>query len=171
MTNPQQPNRIIIGKIGAPHGVRGWVRLHSFTDPIENIFSYQPWLVDASSDKTLVIADYQTPAKGFIVKIVGIDDRDAASRLTGTTLFCPRVDLPVLTGHTSYYWNDLIGCQVINQDGTCLGTVASLLETGANDVLVVTADASEVLIPFVQPQFVVAVDLAARRIQVNWVME
>ncbi|MCZ6712251.1 MAG: ribosome maturation factor RimM [Gammaproteobacteria bacterium] len=167
---------VVIGRIGAPYGVRGWVRISSFTEPVHNILDYEPWLLER---KGIWRSHHPVEAKlhkqGCVARFSDVLDRKEAARLSGTHVAVARSQLPELTGD-EYYWRDLEGLVVWNQD-VRIGVVDHLIDTGANPVLVVrdlpdhdsgAELAADTLIPFVD-QFVVAVDLEAGRIYVNWV--
>ena len=167
---------VVVGKIGAPFGVRGWVKLYSFTEPVDNLLDYDPWYTrpknskdSAAVDKGWVIApvtEAKTHGKGFVAQFKGADDRDAAARLNGQEIAIRRDQLPP-TAEGEYYWHDLQGLMVTTTEGVSLGVVDHLLETGANDVLVVKGD-RERLIPYVLGPIVKSVDLAAGTLQVDW---
>ncbi len=163
---------VVVGRIGAPYGVRGWVRVSSFTQPAGNLLDYQPWLLETDgawrSHHPLETKPYK---QGCIARFADIQDREEAAGLTGTHVAVARAQLPDLEHH-EYYWRDLEGLAVWNQ-GERLGVVDHLIDTGANPVLVVrnvvgSEAAAETLIPFVD-QYVAEVDLEAGRIYVNWV--
>lgn len=128
---------VVIGKLGRPYGVRGWLALQSFTEPRENILAYQPLRIQTgqSSDWNNV-ADFQAkPHKdAFIAQINGIEDRDEAARLTGSLIGVAREVIDVLD-EDEYLWHDLIGCEVTNLQGLEVGLVKELMETGAHVVL------------------------------------
>ena len=128
---------VVIGKLGRPYGVRGWLALQSFTEPRENILAYQPLRIQTgqSSDWNNV-ADFQAkPHKdAFIAQINGIEDRDEAARLTGSLIGVAREVIDVLD-EDEYLWHDLIGCEVTNLQGLEVGVVKELMETGAHVVL------------------------------------
>lgn len=153
--------------MGAPHGVRGWSQLRSFTDPPAGLLRHPRLEAQRRGQRqTLNIADSRLQGERVLVRFAGVDDRDAAARLTGFELSVPRAALaPPPPG--SWYWHDLIGLAVVTVDGTPLGRVDHLIETGVNDVLVVRGE-RERLIPFAQPQIVKKVDLEAGRIEVDW---
>ncbi len=158
---------VVLGEIVGVHGVRGAVKVYSATRPRENIFAYAPWLIEI--DGQFAVHDLisgQAQGKGLVARLDGIDDRDAAMALRGGRIHVERSALPALAGD-EYYWADLEGLQVLTQQGIELGRVAGLMETGANDVLVVQGD-RERLIPYVPGQFVITVDLAAGQLVVNW---
>ncbi len=144
------------------------VRITSSTVPPDNIRRYRPWLIGAGDRFVEVEVECVRPhGSGFIARFAGVADRDQAQALAGRLLAVPRDALPPLEVGREYYWRDLIGVEVVDTGGRSLGHVDHLLETGANDVLVVTGGEREVLVPFVE-QVVLEVDLAARRIRVDW---
>jgi len=173
-TDSSKTQYLIVGKIGAPYGVRGWVKLYSFTEPVDNLLDYDPWYTHAASSTGANSDDWEiapvneakTHGKGFVAKFKGADDRDAAARLTGQEIAIRRDQLPPAT-EGEYYWSDLTGLTVLTVDGVSLGVVDHLLETGANDVLVVKGD-RERLIPYVLGPIVKNVDLDAGTMQVDW---
>lgn len=143
---------VVMGKISGQHGVRGWVKVFSYTRPIAQILGYDTWLLGAGGDATSwdevrVDATRQQP-KHLLAKIAGVDDRAGAEAMLGKSVAVLRSQMPKLASG-EYYWSDLVGLAVVNQDGVGLGVVSHLLETGANDVLVVRdADARERLLPW-----------------------
>ncbi len=158
---------MLLGRIGAPHGVQGWVWVRSDTRPTENILDYPCWLLGRAG----VWSEYRLEAgrrqgKGIVARLAGIADRDAAQALTGADVAVAYEDLPVAEGD-EYYWADLQGLQVETRQGQFLGRVDHLIETGAHDVLVVRGE-RERLIPFAPGQTVAEVDLAAGLIRVDW---
>lgn len=158
---------LVVGRLGAPYGVRGWLKVHSSTEPPENIFSYAPWLIRVGDDWVeLDIDDARSHGKALVVHPVGYDDRDAVRPLVGAEIRVGRESFePLQAGE--YYWADLIGAQVETRAGQVLGRVDHLIETGANDVLVVAGE-RERLIPFVMARYILSVDLAGKRIVVDW---
>ena len=158
---------VVVGRFGAPYGIKGWVKFVSFTDPVENILEYRPWRVQRDARWLDVAVDeVKAHGKGFVAHVRGVDDRNAAERLTGQEIAIPEEALPQAAAD-EYYWKDLIGLGVVTRDGTELGTVDRLFEAGPNDVLVAVRDGAEVMIPFVSA-YVLAVDLDAKRIEVDW---
>lgn len=132
---------------------------------MEAIFEYQPWLL-GDDGKPVMIIDGRKQGKGLAALLPGSDDRDQAALLVGTQIFVDRDQMPP-TEDDEYYWSDLEGLKVITTDGKALGQVERMMETGANDVMVVNGD-RERLIPFVQGQYVKRVDLEAELIEVDW---
>ena len=169
-------NLVNIGRISAVFGVKGWVKIHSYTEPTENVLIYNPWwLKTAHGVKSVEIDEARPHGKGFVAHIKGVDDRDQAVLYTGVDIAVESSQLPNLD-EGDYYWRDLQGLAVVTEfEGSeqRLGRVARLLETGANDVLVVVADEQSIdqrerLIPYLPGQFVKSVDLAAGEIRVDW---
>ncbi|MDH3619949.1 MAG: ribosome maturation factor RimM [Gammaproteobacteria bacterium] len=158
---------VILGRISGLFGVRGWVKVYSYTEPREAVLNYDRWLLSSQDGwQEATVAEGQRHGKTVIVRIDGYDDRDQAAGLVGTDIGIPRDELPE-TGDDQYYWSDLEGLSVVHRDGTELGKVSHLLETGANDVMVVKGE-TERLIPFVLDKVVLGVDLAKREIRVDW---
>ena len=158
---------VILGRISGLFGVKGWVKVYSYTEPREAVLDYDRWLLsgkDGWQDAT--VAEGQRHGKTVIVRIDGYDDRDQAAGLIGTEIGIPRDELPE-TEDDQYYWSELEGLSVVDRDGTELGKVSHLLETGANDVMVVKGD-TERLIPFAMGRFVLGVDLTKGEIRVDW---
>ncbi len=158
---------VVMGRLVGVHGVRGWLKVESYTQPRDNIFQYSPWyLADAERWHEVAVTDGRPRGKGLVVKLEGIDDRDAAAAMIGTDVAVRREQLPNL-GSEEFYWSDLIGLEVVTTQGDALGVVHNLMETGANDVLVVRGD-RERLVPWVRGRIVRAIDLDAGRIEVHW---
>jgi 16S rRNA processing protein RimM len=116
--------------------------------------------------RTLVVQDFQVHGKGVIALLEGCDDREVARKLVGASIAIRRSQLEA-TAQGEYYWDDLLGLKVITVSGVELGIVDHLLETGANDVLVVVGE-RECLIPYVRDEVIVSVDLDASEIRVDW---
>ena len=171
-----------LGKIGAPHGLKGWVRLISFTDPADNILKFRHFTLAAQGIpgsravpgmlEQIEIDESRPQGKIFIGHIRGCDDPDQARVYTGRELQVEKNVLPEL-GEEEYYWFQLEGLRVMNQQDENLGVVHHLIETGANDVLIVRAtrdsiDEQERLIPYVREQVVKQIDLDERILRVDW---
>lgn len=155
---------VVVGRVGAPYGVRGWVRVSSYTDPIDNLLRYKPWLV---AERELEPVKVRAHQGGFVAQLAQVDDRDAAALLAGQDIRVPISQLPV-TESDEFYWRDLIGMQARCPAGRALGEVTQLLETGAHDVLVITTPAKlEVLVPFVK-EFVHDIDKKENFLIVDW---
>ena len=159
---------ILVGRFHGAFGVKGEVKLESFTDPPERIFRYQPWtLRDAQGrERACEGARGRATNKGVVATIPDIADRDAADALRGTEVWVARSTLPP-PAPGEYYWVDLEGLRVVNLEGVSFGTVSHLFSTGANDVLVAQGD-RERMIPFVEPDYIKAVDFDAGVVTVDW---
>lgn len=157
-----------MGRIGGLFGVRGWVKVHSYASPPENLLRYTPWQVCMDGAwKTLEVKAGRPHGKGLVAQFDGYADRDVARALLGAEIAVERGQLETPAGN-EYYWTDLIGAEVVNRDGVEFGRVDHMIETGANDVLVVRGGQGETLIPFVTGRYVLEVDLERRRITVDW---
>ena len=166
MTNAlRQP--VVLGRIVGLFGVRGWVKVHSYTEPREAVLDYPDWLLGREGDwQRFGLLEGRQHGKGIVVRLKGIEDRDDAAALLGSDIGVDRDALPEAEeGH--YYWADLEGLTVVRKDGTELGKVAYLMATGANDVLVVDGPV-ERLIPFVPGTVIRDVDLAGGVSRVDW---
>lgn len=157
----------MLGRISGVFGVRGWVRVFSYTDPREAILDYESWLLGQEGAwRPAKVAEGQRHGKTVVARIDGFDDRDQAATLIGAEIGVPREALPEAeAGH--YYWSDLEGLRVVRSDGSELGVLAYLLETGAHDVMVVKGE-REQLVPFVKDEVVLDVDLEKGVITVDW---
>lgn len=164
--------RVIIGRISGVHGVHGWLKVFSYTEPRENIFLYQPWLL--GNDNSTVGATWSEiefvecghRGKTLVVKFPGVEDRESAGRFVGRSLAVPRNSLPE-PDPGEYYWADLLQMEVVALTGRRLGRVIDIRETGANDVLVVEGDARR-SVPFVMGEVIRQVDLQRAVITVEW---
>jgi 16S rRNA processing protein RimM len=163
-----ESDRVVrLGQIAGVHGVQGWVKVLSFTEPRTNLLDYHDWLLTHEGGNLSVRVEAgQESGKRLIAKIAGVDDRDAAAKLIGAMIEVPRSAMPPLAPD-EYYWSDLEGLAVINLDGQRLGSVSRVMATGANDVLILDGGAGR-LIPFVADKVVRRVDLAAGEIIVDW---
>ena len=158
---------IVIGKVGGPFGIKGWVKLLSHTEPRDKIVGYSPWLLKQGGEwREWKVAEGHAHGKGVIARLEGVTDRDQAQALMGAEIALWRDQLgPTRPGE--YYWADLMGLEVQLESGRSLGKVDGMMATGANDVLVVKGD-RERLIPFIHGQVIKRVDLDHGLIQVDW---
>jgi len=164
---------VIVGRITTVHGIKGWVKVHSFTELTEDIFRYPPWWLKTPEGwREIEVDQCRATNKGLLVHIAGVDDREVARQYCQLNIVVEKSQFPELK-QGEYYWHQLEGLTVITCQGdTRLGVVDSLMETGANDVLVVkgdkeSLDREERLIPYTE-QFVLRVDLDAGKIDVDW---
>jgi len=160
--------QVLLGRVMGAFGVRGDVRLESWTEPRARIFSYQPWILRAPSGAARELRDARgrDTGKHVVATLPGCEDRDAAEAMRGTEIWVARDALPP-PAPGEYYWVDLEGLRVVTVEGVDLGQVSHLLSTGANDVLVVRGE-RERMLPFVQPDYVKAVDFDTGTITVDW---
>lgn len=163
---------LAVGRIAGPYGVKGWVRITSYTDPPANLFDYAPWTlrhVDGRGvERQLEWLEYKLHGKSWVAKLKGIEDRDAAETLKGLEIVIDRSLLPD-PGADQYYWTDLEGLEVTDLEGRQLGRVDHLLETGSADVMVIVDGAGQRnLVPFVSGSTVQEVDLENGMIRVDW---
>jgi len=158
---------INVGKISGVFGLKGWVKVFSYTEPRENILSYKHWLrKKGSQDKSVKVIGGQLQGKGVVAQIEGVTDRDQALLLMGWDVYITHDQLPTLA-KGEYYWTDLVGLDVENLEGFQLGKVDSLFETGANDILLVKGERERAL-PFIKGQTVISIDVVAGKIVVDW---
>jgi 16S rRNA processing protein RimM len=160
-----------MGRVAGPYGVRGFVRVQVYTETLDSLLDFEEWLVGRQGGwEHRKVLEADVHGGGLVARFEGINTPEAARVLRGSDVAILRGDLPA-PEEDEVYWIDLIGCAVINREGTELGQVTNLLATGANDVLVVVAGSGEVrverLIPYVA-QVVESVDVPARSIRVDW---
>ena len=161
-----QDDLICVGHILGAQGIKGWVRIFSRTSPRENLVNYSPWVIEQGDKRTTVNVTGRTQGKNVIARLEGCDTRTQAEALTGSQIWIAAAQLPGLQDG-DYYWADLIGLTVESLQGETLGVVSSMLETGADDVMVVKGD-RERLIPFVIDDIVHEVDIKGQRLVVDW---
>lgn len=162
-----KPEPVVLGRITGLFGVRGWVKVYSYTEPREAVLNYERWLLRKQDEwQAVTVAEGKRHGKTVIVRVEGFDDRDRSAELIGSDIGILRGEMPD-AGEGQYYWSDLEGLRVVRDDGAELGTVGYLLETGAHDVMVVQGE-QERLIPFVPDEVVIDVDLEKGLITVDW---
>jgi len=172
MSSKQEP--VVLGKLGSSYGIKGWLKITTYTDSVDGIFDYSPWLIKEQGEwREVKVTQWRYQGKAVVAALEGVDNREQAQMLTNCEIAVPAEmikDLP----KDEFYWKDLIGCEVVNTKGYNMGKVQQIVETGSNDVLLVKANAKdgfgkvERLIPFVTEQFIVSVDLTAKQIIVDW---
>ena len=165
-----------VGRITGAYGVKGWVKIHSQTEPSKNIFSYQPWqLKTRHGVKAVELIEWRAHGKNYVAQVKGIDDRNQAEALCPVVISVDKASFPALKGN-DFYWHQLQGCRVLSvYEGRQwdFGVVKRMMSTGANDVLVVVGDehsidSNERLVPYVIGQFVHSVDIEKATITVDW---
>jgi 16S rRNA processing protein RimM len=173
MGNPSNNEHLIVGSITSVYGVKGWVKIFSNTDPMENIANYSPWLLKVDGQiKPLEVDSVKKHGKGLIAKLVGVDDRDVARNFCGMDILVSADLLPALE-EGEFYWSQLENLLVYTESDQLLGKVVRLMETGANDVLVVrgTADSidqKERLLPYLPDQVIKEINLETGTMRVDW---
>ena len=164
-------DKVIVGKIGAPYGVKGWVKINSYTEKPEGIFEYTPWFL--GEEKECSIDQWRTHGKSLVAKIEGVENRDDAERVKNLDIYINASQLPDL-GDDGIYWRELTGMKVVTTQGYDLGVVKEVFNTGANDVIHVKANVGDAfgqkerLVPFVFDEVVQVVDKEAKVIKVDW---
>jgi len=178
-------DKVILGRITGVYGVQGWLKVFSYTDPMESIIDYNPWYIRAGNRKKepwteVRLAAGKRHAKTVIVRLEDCNDRDQAMTYIGSEIAIEQEQLETLQGKDEYYWRDLFGMRVVNLQGVELGVVKDLMETGVNDVLVVVSEKEvtgkegtetgykERLIPWTMHNAIIAVDLEQGVIEVDW---
>ena len=161
---------VVMGRVTAPFGVKGWIRIYTLTAHPANLCDYPVWWLRRAEEwcETKVVAA-KLHSNALVAQLAGIESREAAAALKGLEIGVPRSQLPAAAGN-EFYWADLIGLKVVNMEQHELGRVARIVQTGANDVLVVTSEKSderELLVPFIADA-IKAVDIAAGVIAVDW---
>lgn len=164
---------VVLGRFNSPFGVQGWIKVYSYTEPMDNILNYKPWLIKQNGDWVPVkVKSTKKQGKGLIAKLDQVDSPEAARLLCEVEIAVPRSALPQLD-EGEYYWSQLENLKVYTESGELLGRVDHLIETGANDVLVVKGDEASIdretrLIPYVPDQVVKQIDLEAGILRVDW---
>ena len=160
----------MMARVAGAFGIKGWLKLHTFTESSDSLDAYASWLL--KSDKgwqEFELEDFAVNVKGVVAKLKGCDDRSAAEKLIKCDIGIPR-DALEDAGEGEVFWFDLIGCDVVNIAGEKLGKIETLLETGANDVLVVKMGTEEILIPYLD-DVVLKVDRESKLVTVNWTQD
>ncbi|SON50621.1 ribosome maturation factor RimM [Vibrio tapetis] len=173
-TMSEQNEKIVMGKFGATYGIRGWLKVISYTDNAENIFDYSPWYLNQKGKWVeYKVESWKRHGQGYVCKLEGLEVREEAQLLTNFEIAVNPASLPELS-EDEFYWRELFGMQVVTTKGYSLGEVTDLLETGSNDVLVVKANLKDAfgqkerLIPYLEEQVIIKVDREAQRIEVDW---
>jgi len=164
-----EPDSLVtLGLINGVYGVRGWVKIFSFTSPKENILKYKNLRLKLNSQwLDCKVEAGKKHGKGIIAKLEGYENRDLAAKLIKAEIAVSRDELPELP-EGEYYWSDLLGLEVVNLENTAYGRVDQMMETGVNDVMVVVKGDKERLIPFIQGMYVKNIDLEQKQIIVDW---
>jgi 16S rRNA processing protein RimM len=157
----------LVGEINGLFGVHGWVKIFSHTHPRKNILNYQPWHVQVNGIwTTLEIIKGRVQGKTIVAQLKNVGNREEAHKHIGTQIYIEKSQLPELKSG-EHYWEDLIGLSVINQANIVLGKVVNLVDTGANNVLVIEGNKKEHWVPYIAP-FLLKVDIQSQQILVDW---
>jgi 16S rRNA processing protein RimM len=166
-----KPRLVEVGRLGAAHGVRGWLRVQSFTDPPQRLFEWRSWHLQVqgkegnSAIRDVKLLEARPQGNGWIARLEGVDERDAASRLTGQMILVEREQLPPAEGR-EHYRDDLVGFEARNLEGILLGAVDHFVDTPGNVVMVIKG-AREHWVP-VTGQHLRSIDKDARAVIVDW---
>jgi len=171
----QEEDLLVLARIGKVHGLKGWLRVSSYTSPPENVQNYGYFSARKHKQeqwRQLEVTEIKRQGNGLVAHFKGFDDPESASVLTGQELAVRREELPGLD-EDDYYWHQLQGLTVKNLQGQSYGLVDKIIETGANDVLVVkptpdSLDDKERLVPYLLESVIHTVDLDAQTIVVDW---
>lgn len=164
---------VVLGKLTSPYGVKGWLKVYSYTSPMEGILDYSDWVVRQRGQRSRQrLVQGRRQGKGLVASLEGVNSREQAEQLAGAEILLPKQALPALE-KGDYYWYQLEGLRVVTREGIDLGCVDYLFETGANDVLVVKGDADSIddrerLLPFLPGEVIHDTDLTAGTLTVNW---
>jgi len=168
----EDDKKIYLGKITGVHGIKGWLKIQSFSSPPENILNYPSWIINNQGEEELYsIEQGRKQNNKIVVKLEKIDDRNTAESLINSKIQIQRSDLPKLSNE-NYYWSDLVGLSVLSSEEKVIGKIESLIETGANDVMVIiTLKDERILIPFVMHEIIKEVNVELNYIKIDWLIE
>lgn len=163
----------IIGRVGSPYGIKGWLHIESFTQIADNILQHRKWQLQANpytksqlkAAREIQVIQIKAQQKHFVAQLEGINDRDQAKMLGNSMIAIPTSKLPELT-ENEYYWHQLIGLTVHTTSGLMLGIIQDLLNTGANDIIIIEG-AQRHLLPYID-NVVKQVDLKQKTMMVDW---
>ena len=162
----QDSDWVVMGRVAAPFGIKGWVKVQTFSEDPGTLMDFASWRIGRGAEqKHYTVETIHDHSNTLVAKLVGVDDRDKAYALRGQEISVARSALAP-PEENEFFWSDLIGLTAVNREGVELGKVDSLMETGAQDVLVIKGT-REHLIPFIA-QFVGKVDVAGGQIEVDW---
>ena len=164
-------SRILIGQVSGCFGVKGWLKIFSYSDPRENITTYKNWIIDGKLYESI---ESKKNGKLVVAKLEGVDDKETAETFIGKNIEIEEQQLANLNNE-QFYWRDLVGLEVSNTEGIVFGKIKNMLETGAHDVVIVKGNKKgerERLIPFITApsldKTILKVDLKGQTVLVNW---
>jgi 16S rRNA processing protein RimM len=158
--------RLLIGQINGLFGVQGWVKIFSHSYPRKNILTYKPWHIKVDGVwTTLEFVKGRVQGKTIVAQLKAVDNREVAQNYIGTDLYIEKSQLPKLR-KGEYYWDELIGLEVSNTNSVVLGKIAYMVDTGANNVMVINGK-KEHWVPYIKP-FLISIDMNTKKILVDW---
>jgi len=158
---------VTLGRISGLFGVKGWVKVHSYTNPRDNVVTFTTWIVKSRGvERRFEVEAGHAQGAGVVAKLRGLDDRERARELIGADIIVERAEMPECAPG-EYYWMDLEGLEVRNLEGRVLGTIDHLMSNGGHDIMVL-AGTPQRLIPFVHGRVIHEVDLEAGRVVADW---
>jgi 16S rRNA processing protein RimM len=173
-SNSAPDDRVLLGHITGIYGLQGWVKVHSDTNPRENIVSYRSWWIEQAGHwREVRVVQGRSQGKTIVAQLEGISSPEQAGALAGVRVAVSRASMPV-PGEGEYYWVDLVGMLVRTVEGVLVGPVSRLFETGANDVVVITDQrdgrdgSGEILVPWLVPDVITDVNVENRIITIDW---
>lgn len=168
MVKPSNHDWVVVGRFGRAHGIKGWITLQSFTEPQDNILTYQPLHIQIKKTWCPIrILGHEMKGEKLLVQVEKYPSREDLSFLSNLDLAVPRSVLPKLA-EDNFYLHDLIDLKVYNLDHDELGQVQEVMSTGASDILVILKGKTKILIPLIWDVFIKSIDLDKKQIQVDW---
>jgi 16S rRNA processing protein RimM len=162
----KESHYITVGRVGRTSGIKGWVRIYSFTQPFTNFLQYSPWYI-STPEKLFLLTDCKPQGSFLLGKIEDCNSPEEAKRFVNSPVLILKEKLPILS-EKEFYWTDLIQLDVYNLNKDYLGKIESIMETGANDVLVIEKNKKKIMIPYVLDHFIKDIDLEKKEILVDW---
>ncbi len=172
---PPADDHVVLGRLTSPYGVKGWLKVYSYTGPMEGVLDYPEWVLrlGARLERRRLLQG-RRHGKGLVALLEGCDSREGAEALAGAEILLPKAELPGLDAG-EFYWHQLEGLRVVTREGVVLGRIDHLFETGANDVMVVKGaldpdaiDGEERLLPYLPDEVILEVDLEKGAMSVDW---
>lgn len=164
-------NKILLGYIHGLFGIKGWVKVFSYSRPRDQILTYKNWYLGANGERVFQLEQGRSHNESVLAKLVSVDNRDQAAALISQKIWVDEAELPALAAD-EYYWYQLVGLHVVDTNGNELGKIIRLLETGANDVMVLLdGHGVEHLVPYIMHQVIKEVNLVDHKMVVDWNVE
>ncbi|QJC37085.1 16S rRNA processing protein RimM [Enterobacteriaceae endosymbiont of Donacia vulgaris] len=167
--------KITLGKFGKIYGIKGWIRLFSYTQNKKNIFFYKKLFIlnNIKNIFFIKVNQYIKKKKFFIVQINNINSPNEISNFIHHKIYIFKHELVKYKNKQEYYWNDIIGCHVLNINKIYFGKIINIIETKIYDIIIIKSNNlymknKKILIPFIKPNIIKSIDLINRIIKVNW---